>query len=115
MSESTQPNQSIKYPIVPMDAMVDIQISGNFLNKMQHLYIALVTEIGHEELLHVIKRFQDGTPSQTTSEEAFIIFQLLIKMIEEAAAAQNKTKDVDVTPQQFSELIDNIAKNSKFA
>ena len=60
--------EKIKLTIVSEEEIIDIKISGHFLNQAQKLLMTMCAEVGEKETLAIFERLKDNKPPQSSHE-----------------------------------------------
>jgi len=94
----------IKYPIIPNDAIIDIQVSGSFYRRL----VDLITELGNskpmDEFKAVLERLKTTEGAKDAYELNVHLVMMLIYEIEKKAFEQKKTKEEEIeVPDEPSE------------
>lgn len=86
----------VTYETLPLDAIVDIQISGTFYRKLADLLIALGESVGLEEFKKVLAKLKENKPAESLFEFNVHTVISLLYEVEIQAKAQNKCKKEEV-------------------
>ena len=94
----------IKYPTIPNDAIIDIQVSGSFYRRL----VDLITELGNskpmDEFKAVLERLKTTEGAKDAYELNVHLVMMLIYEIEKKAFEQKKTKEEEIeVPDEPSE------------
>jgi len=81
--------ENIKVDTIPLNALMNIQVSGAFYNTIQQLLVALLSEKQDqmEELVPLLKELETRAPKNLW-ENQVVIFTALMTAIEDAAKEQ---------------------------
>lgn len=105
-AESAGP-EKIKLTIISKQELIDVKISGHFLNRAQKLLMTMCGEVGEKETLAIFERLKDNKPPQSSHEEAIILLLSIVDGIENAALEQNKTTIKEYTAEEAIKLFQN--------
>jgi len=87
-----------KIDIIPSDAMMDIQISGVFYNRIQNCLFALLREKDSDEMTIILKELEERDPKNNWEEHVVICLALTLA-VDEAAIKQKLTIKRDFTSE----------------
>jgi hypothetical protein len=86
----------IKFPTIPNDAIIDIQVSGSFYRRL----VDLITELGNskpiDEFKAVLERLKTTEGAKDAYELNVHLVMMLIYEIEKKAFEQKKTKEEEI-------------------
>lgn len=100
-------SKSIKYPYIPEDVMVNIEVSGYFIHRSQKLLLALSNQLTKEELLKTFEDIRDDKPAASVEAETIGFLTALVEAMEKSASEQNKIKIVDTTHEHLEKYFTN--------
>lgn len=100
-------DKSIKYPYIPQDAVIKLEVSGFFINRMQKLVIALSNSMSKEELIKIFEQLKEDKDSSTVEAETLGILTTLLHDMEEQAHKQNKVKIMNTTHGELEKYFTN--------
>jgi hypothetical protein len=98
--------QKIKTSVIAPDAIVTIEVSGYFLNRIQGALTAMCGEVGERETLEILKRMREDEQVHSTQEEAIGIFLALVHAIETSALEQGKAVEKELSPEEALQLFE---------
>jgi hypothetical protein len=108
MENNQQPsdkNTSVVY--IPQDAIINVEISGNFLGKCQSLLVGACTSIGNDKVKEAYEKFKDDKEPENLEEHVIFIMTSLVHAIETAAKEQSKTEVKVFTEDEINQLKNN--------
>lgn len=87
--------------MIKKDAIINVQISSGFLQKLQQMLAALIAERTDEEIEN-LKQLMESKPQEITEEwmEHIVILVTLVNGIQNEAIKQGAT--YEVSPDQFN-------------
>lgn len=88
--------KKIKIPHLPNDAIVKIDVSGDFYRKLQAVLIATGQSQDIEKFNTALEKLKNNQPPDNMFEGQVHILTIMIATIEEAAIAQKLTEDAEV-------------------
>ena len=88
--------KKISVPHLPTDAIVKIDVSGDFYQKMQAVLIATGQSQDIEKFKTALSKLKNNQPPDNVFEGQVHILTILIATIEEAAMAQKLTQDKEI-------------------
>jgi len=111
MSETNIPKN---VETIPLDAIMNVQISGGFYASLQNLFYQVLQENAVDDptgyhTAKILEEMQNREPKNKWEQEVVILFSL-INSIEQAAKSQNKIKLE--TMDNIMNLIPDIAPES---
>lgn len=87
--------ENTKIPVIPDDALVDIQISGSFHRKLAKAALALGEARPPEDYKKALETLKDKNPENLYELTVNIIVAVLFE-VETSAKKQNKVKLIDI-------------------
>jgi len=100
------PNEKFKIPQVPFDTLIDISISGAFLQRCQSLLIGLSEQMGKQRLDDAFKKFKDSKEEPADIEEATLfVITAIVGEAESQAMKQKKTVEIELTREQIGKMV----------
>ena len=90
---------NLKLPVIPDDAIIDIQVSGYFYKQLQQLLLATSQTKSPEELKKVLIKIKENNKYEDLYEAQIHTLTTLIVSIEKAAKEQNKIEIVDFSSE----------------
>lgn len=79
-----------KYPVIPPDAIVTVEMSGSFLKRLQfHLFYRL-SKLSKIDADAVLKRIKENQEALTEEEDVIHMITSILVAGDQAAKAQNK-------------------------
>lgn len=109
MSDETTTPQKITYPVIPHDAIVTVEFSGYFINRIQNLLIGHCTALGKDESLVAFEQAKALQPCETIEKETVAILLCLVESIEDYALEQKKVENIQLTPEEFAAVAERIS------
>lgn len=106
MEEQEKPKK-IKLPVIPMDALVEIKMSGFFINKLQNLIIAISHEVGEKNLIEFYENIKNNKQPKTVEEMSLGLLTALIQAAEESAEKNKQMKEMEFEPDQLTQYFEN--------
>jgi hypothetical protein len=86
----------IKFPTIPNDAIIDIQVSGSFYRRL----VDLLTELGNtkpvDEFKAILEKLKTNEGAKDAYELNVHLVMMLIYEIEKKAFEQKKTKEEEI-------------------
>ena len=89
---------------IPKDAIMNVEISGDFLARCQSLLIGAANMIERDKLTQSFEKYKDNKEAESFEEHVLFIMLPLIHAIEEAASKQSKNTTKVFTPEELIEL-----------
>ena len=105
---------TVKYTYVPTDAMISIEVSGTYLKRCSGFLLQLSQFMGEEKLQAALKKLSGNDKPESIEELALFVILPLVDSIEKAAIKQNKTMDVELTPEQAAQIFEDTVSGSSF-
>ncbi len=90
--------EKIKYDTIPQDALISIEISGSFYQKLTGLLFHLGSSVSNEEFAKVIANIKEDKPVESVFQLNIEIILALIYEVETNAKKQNKIKVAEFDP-----------------
>ena len=90
------------YPIIPNEAIIDIQVSGAFYNDLLALQVSLAETVTLDQYKAILEELKNDKPADSVFSNTVQIIMAVIYEIETKAKAQGKTKMIDVDPKEDS-------------
>lgn len=91
--------------MIKKDAIINVQISSGFLQKLQQMLAALITQRTDEEIEN-LKQLMESKPQEITEEwmEHIVVLVTLVNGIQNEAIKQGAT--YEASPDQFNTAAD---------
>lgn len=86
----------IKYQTIPLDAIIDIQVSGSFYKRIVEVLTALGNGMPIEEFKKVLEKLKGNEPPANIHELNIHLNMMLIYEIEQQAVKQKKVVDSEI-------------------
>ena len=101
--------EKIKFPLIPDNALINIEVSGHFLKKFQKLLLKTCEDLDDEDLLATLEKMKtdDGLP-EGLSEEVIFLLLPLVDAVEKAAETQKKIEYVDLNNEEATEVLNKM-------
>jgi hypothetical protein len=98
---------TIKYDIIPEDALVDIQISGQFYKRMVELLTMLAESVPLEDFKKVLEKLSSNKPAEDMFEFNVHTMMSLIYEVEKQAKDQKKFEQKEMEVPEEAETTGN--------
>jgi hypothetical protein len=89
---------------IPKNAIMNVEISGDFLERCQSFLIGVCSSMSNEKLKQTFENYKDDKEPESIEEHAVFIMTPLIQAIELAAKEQSKTVTKTFTEEEIAEL-----------
>ena len=104
--ENNNETPKFKMPVVPIDALFNIEVSGFFLKRVQVLLMTYGETMGNEEFGKMLDRLKSGENSaETQSEETIWILVALIDAMEKSAKKAGLSEEKEISADDFYNMI----------
>ena len=108
MSEETPKPEKIKYPVIPHDAIVTVEFSGFFINRIQNLLLGHCNAMSKEDVMKAFEEAKDLQPCSTIEKETVGVLLCLVESIEDYATEQKKVQEIDLTPEEAAAVLERM-------
>lgn len=108
MSEETPKLEKINYPVIPHDAIVSVEFSGFFINRIQNLLLGHCNAMSKEDVMKAFEEAKNLQACSTIEKETVGILLCLVEAIETYALEQNKVQEVELNAEQAAEMLERI-------
>tara|TARA_B110000503_G_C7133519_1_gene407799 strand:+ start:838 stop:1197 length:360 start_codon:yes stop_codon:yes gene_type:complete len=108
MSEETPKPEKINYPVIPHDAIVTVEFSGFFINRIQNLLLGHCNAMSQEDVMKAFEEAKDLKSCSTIEKETVGILLCLVEAIENYALEQNKVENVELNAEQAAQMLEYI-------
>lgn len=104
--ENNNETPKFKMPVVPMDALFKIEVSGFFLKRVQVLLMTYGETIGNDAFGKILDRLKSGeTSAESQSEETIWILVALIDAMEKSAKLSGLSEEKEISADDFYNMI----------
>jgi len=101
-------SETMKFPNVPFDALINIEVSGLYLKRCQTALISFSEQLGVENIKLIFEKMKEKKEPETVDESIMYILLPLIDTIEKAADKQGKVQYTEMTSEQVAEVFKNL-------
>jgi len=108
MLEEAPKPEKINYPVIPHDAIVTVEFSGFFINRIQNLLLGHCNAMSQEDVMKAFEEAKNLKSCSTIEKETVAILLCLVESIESYAVEQNKVQEVALNAEQASEMLEYI-------
>jgi len=98
--------QTVKMTTMPLEAIVTLEVSGIFLQRIHGLMVTMCDEVGQEETIKIFERLKNDQAPQTTHEESIRVLLALIDGIETAAREQGKIQEKEYSHDEAFQMLE---------
>jgi hypothetical protein len=86
----------VKYPTIPEDVVINLEVSGGFYKDLSALLLSLSKELKQEEYASCVEKLKTGKPADNLKEANVMLITALVFTLEYTAKEQGLTKEIEV-------------------
>ena len=101
-------SETMKFPNVPFDSLINIEVSGLYLKRCQTALISFSERLGVENIQAIFEKMKEKKEPETVDESIIYVLLPLIDTIEKAADKQGKVQYTEMTSEQVAEVFKNL-------
>jgi hypothetical protein len=105
MEQNTEQSEKYKVPIISMDTLFNIEVSGYFLRRCQILLMTYGESIGNDEFIKILEKMKTNQASNTQQEETIFILVGLVDAMEKTAKKEGKAEEKELSSEEFYKMI----------
>lgn len=86
----------VKYPTIPEDVVINLEVSGGFYKDLSALLLSLSKELKQEEYASCVEKLKTGKPADNLKEANVMLITALVFTLEHSAKEQGLTKEIEI-------------------
>ena len=102
-------SETVKFPNVPLDALINIEVSGVYLKRCQTALVAFSEKLGVEAVRAIFEKMKDQKEPESVDEAIMYVLLPLIDSIEKSAEKQGKVEYKELTQAQITEVFKDLS------